>query len=501
MLSFSLRCNDEYHILDIIAQHLLEEYGLNNKEMAMKPYGSILPFGGIALLAVATVLFAAACKNPVTAKLSPTTATTAPQVYLYVSNDYCIGSSNTPNLSSGCDPTYSNGVSAFSVNSKNGILSTAASFTFTTATNPMGIAITPNGKYLYAVSNDCQPNTSGSPPYCLSSYSNGISAFAINSSGALSPIGSGFFSTGPDPKGIAVSPNGDYLYVTNSQCTAASSGSGCTATYSNGISAYTIGSGGALSSITSGTFTTGPYPTGIAVSPNGDYLYVTNSNCTTTSSGSACTNTYANGISAYTIGSGGALSSITSGSFTTGPYPEGIAIDPSGSYLYVANSDCSTGTGSTCANGISAFTIGGGGALKSITPGTFITGRGPTGIAISPNGKYLYVTNSSCSTGTGTTCPNGISAFTIGGGGALTSITSGTFTTGRVPTGIAIDPNGSYLYVTDQSCTNVSWGNGCAATYSPGISAFTIGTGGTLSPITSGAFTTGPYATGIAIGP
>jgi DNA-binding beta-propeller fold protein YncE len=96
--------------------------------------------------------------------------------------------------------------------------------------------------------------------------------------------------------------------------------------------------------------------------------------------------------------------------------------------LYVTNN------GSSGANGISAYSIGFGGALSAITTGTFATGSGPAGVAISPNGNYLYVTNF------GSSGANGISAYTIGSGGVLTA---GTFTTGSNPYGIAISPNGS----------------------------------------------------------
>ena len=79
----------------------------------------------------------------------------------------------------------------------------------------------------------------------------------------------------------------------------------------------------------------------------------------------------------------------------------------------------------------------------------------------------LYVINEG-STGTG-----GLSAFSIGSGGALTAITSGTFTTGANPMGIAISPNGNYLYVTNQGSIGTN-----------GLSSFSIGSNGSLSPIT-----------------
>ncbi len=241
-------------------------------------------------------------------------------------------------------------------------------------------------------------------------------------------------------------------------------------TGSDGISAYTIGTGGALTAITSGTFETGSGPLAIAISPNGEYLYVVNNNDTTDTGG----------ISGYTIGQGGALTAIALGTLTTGDEPDGIAISPNGEYLYVTNQGSSTGE-----NGISGYTIGQGGALTAITSGTTMTGDSPIEIAISPNGDHRYATNSS-STGA-----NGISGYTIGTGGALTAISSGTTTTAGIPADLAFSPNGDYLYVTISSGT----------TSTDGISAYTIGTGGALTAITAGTFTAGDGPTGIAISP
>jgi DNA-binding beta-propeller fold protein YncE len=324
-------------------------------------------------------------------------------------------------------------------------LSTAGS---TTGSGPAGIAISPNGSCLY-----------------VANYgSDSLSAFTIGSDGTLSPItlSTAGSAAGSGPWGIAISPNGSCLYVTNS----GSDGS-------NGLSAYSIGSGGTLSPITLSTAgsTTGSQPWGIAISPNGSYLYVTNRNGESTGS-----------LSAYSIGSTGTLSPITlsAAGSTTGAGPEGIAISPNGSHLYVAN---------YASNSLSAFTIGSNGTLSPITLSTAgsTTGSGG-GIAISPNGSYLYVTNG------GIDGTNGLSAFTIGPGGTLSPITLSTAgsTTGSYAEGIAISPNGSYLYVTN---TNH---NGTGS-----LSAYSIGSDGTLSPITlsSAGSTTGTEPFGIAIMP
>ena len=309
----------------------------------------------------------------------------------------------------------------------NGSLTTSA---FTTGSLPWAAAASPNGNYLYVANMGTSATAGGTGT---------ISAFTISPNGVLGPITTGSLTTGAFPVGIAVSPNGDYLYISNQGG-------------SNEILTFAIGSGGQLAPL--GKTTGLQEPLGIAVSPNGQFLYVTNQ-----------TSTGPNGIAVFTIGSDGTLSAITSGSFTTGEGPTAIAISPDGLYLYVTNCNMYGGTG----NQISAFAIGAGGVLSAITTGTFVTpGQDGIGIAISPNGKYLYVTNA----GTGA---GGISAFSIGSGGALAPI--GSYPTGGDPWYIAISPDGASLYV-----TNVN---------SSSISAFAVGSDGTLSSIANTIFSTG----------
>ena len=68
-------------------------------------------------------------------------------------------------------------------------------------------------------------------------------------------------------------------------------------------------------------------------------------------------------------------------------------------------------------------------------------------VAVSPNGSFLYVSNRGL---------NSISAYTIGGTGALTPITGSPFQAGTNPSAITVSPDGSFLYVSNQSSNNVS---------------------------------------------
>ena len=83
---------------------------------------------------------------------------------------------------------------------------------------------------------------------------------------------------------------------------------------------------------------------------------------------------------------------------------------------------------------------------------TVASGNGPTGIAVSPNGQFVYVANYNTD-GTG-----GISQYTVGPGGALTPMATPTVAAGHNPEGITVSPNGQYAYVANNRRDWVRWG-------------------------------------------
>jgi len=111
-----------------------------------------------------------------------------------------------------------------------------------------------------------------------------------------------------------------------------------------------------------------------------------------------------------------------------GTQPESVAVDPTGRFLYVANTGNGTVAGSVTACSINAST----GALTLI--GTIATGGGLTSstvaVQVDPSGQFVYTAN-----GDGAT----VSAFTINQStGALTAI--GTpLATGSGSQGIAVE--------------------------------------------------------------
>ena len=122
-----------------------------------------------------------------------------------------------------------------------------------------------------------------------------------------------------------------------------------------------------------------PAPPACVPSTQPEFAYVLNGNP-------------ANTISMFTINScTGSLTPATPATIPTGFNPESMVVDPSGKFVYVANlvsnaSDLAT---------ISMYTIDSiTGVLTATTPPTVPTGFLPQGIAIDPTGKFVYTANS-----------------------------------------------------------------------------------------------------------
>lgn len=277
----------------------------------------------------------------------------------------------------------------------NGVL-TAKSPATVAASEPDRIAVTPDGKTMYAVN----PNNDT------------VSVFSIASNGALTPKSPATVATGTGPSAIAVTPDGKTAYVTNFS--------------GNNVSVFSISSNGTLSPKSPATVATGSRsgPVAIAVTPDGKTAYVVNSRNET--------------ISLFSIDSNGALTAKSPATVATGMTPNAIAVTPDGKTAYVANVGSNT---------VSLFSIASNGALTAKTPATVATGFGPETIAVTPDGKTAYVTINS---------NNNISVFSIASDGALTPKNPATVATGSIPRSIAVSPDGTMAYVTNQGDNTVS---------------------------------------------
>jgi 6-phosphogluconolactonase len=316
---------------------------------------------------------------------------------------------------------------------------------------------------LAACSSNSGTNTSGTGVLYVTAQANTtVSAYIVTqSTGALSTNGQSI-GTGSDPSAIVLSPAADALFVANRG--------------SNSISSYTINSGGSLTAA-SATTPTGKRPVGLAIDPGGKFLFVANQ--------------LSSDISVFSI-NGTALTQVPGSPFTTIPagysYPNGtlpaaVAVSRTGKFLYVANQ---------LANFVSAFSINSTtGALTALGVPFYNVGIAPSGLGVTPNGGFLYVTNAGADS-------NNISAFAIcdalvtscvnpnSPDGTLTTVAGSPFPAGLGPVAIAFDPGFNFAYVVDRGSNQIS-----QYAYGPGD--------GVLTPLSPGTISTGSAPVSIAI--
>jgi 6-phosphogluconolactonase (cycloisomerase 2 family) len=148
-------------------------------------------------------------------------------------------------------------------------------------------------------------------------------------------------------KSITFDPTGRYAYVVDNVMDSSS----------NNIYKLSVNSDGVLSNNSSGASTSSDNPTCIALTPNASYAYV------------ACNSE----IIAFKILDTGDLTYINK-STNFGQHPIGIAIDPTGQYLYTAICD---------SKDVYGFKINSDGTLVKINDtGTILTGDEPNAVAI-----------------------------------------------------------------------------------------------------------------------
>jgi YVTN family beta-propeller protein len=155
------------------------------------------------------------------------------------------------------------------------------------------------------------------------------------------------------PQGVAVSPVGSTIYITNSGANGGASTVSVIAVAANTVTA-TI------------PIPAGNYSYGVAVTPDGSTVYVTNSGANTVSVIATATNT-------------------VTASIPVGINPFGVAVTPDGSKVYVTNSWLVQYPGSVSVIDTATDTAT---ATIPLPVGAF-----PFGVAVSPDGSKVYVAN------------------------------------------------------------------------------------------------------------
>jgi len=316
--------------------------------------------------------------------------------------------------------------------------------------NPMGIATAPHNHHVYVANN----NNSGI------TNQNSVDVICNIENNTLETIYDNSFN---QPYKIAISPNGKRAYVTNNNSTTVSviktkhnnvidvingfdGPSGIVITPNNKF-AY-VANYGSAGGVGSGNGTTvnmvdlktntiigepiivGLAPIALAISRDGEFVYVIN---------------YANGTPAS-----GSMSVIKTKNNTvtetiTGFFgPADIAVTPNGKYAYITN----FGSNSLTPNGTTVSVVKLHNHLKIVD--TIELGIQPSGIAVTPNGHFVYVTNyNTLSSGAGQGTVNIINTHT-------NKVIFPTIMVGESPKAIAISRHGKRAYVTNYTSNSVS---------------------------------------------
>jgi 6-phosphogluconolactonase len=158
-----------------------------------------------------------------------------------------------------------------------------------------------------------------------------------------------------------------------------------------------------------------------------------------------------------------------------------VAVTPDGKSVYVTN--LGNGSGNTLSQyNVDPLT----GTLSPKTPATVATGLGPYGVAVTPDDKSAYVTNIGDQVGL---LGNALAQYNVDPlTGTLSTKTPATVATGAGPQGIAVTPDAKNAYVSNVGDKTVSQYSTNALT-------------GALSPTTPATVATGSGPTDVAVGP
>jgi YVTN family beta-propeller protein len=236
---------------------------------------------------------------------------------------------------------------------------------------PSSIAVTPNGESLYVVNNSSAATVSA-----ISTLTNQLVATV---------------KVGNTPAGVAITPDGLTAYVTNEGANNVS----VISTRSNTVTA---------------TIPVGSAPDGIAITPNGQFAYVVNNG--------------SSNVSVINIATNAVVANIPVGSDA-----RAVAISPDGARAFVAN------TGSNTVSIIDT-------SSNSVTATVPTAGTGPGAVAFTPDGKSAYVALGGS---------NSVAVLD-----ATTGNLKGEIAVDQQPLAIAISPDGNFVYVANGNSNDVS---------------------------------------------
>ena len=319
--------------------------------------------------------------------------------------------SNKPNTAANVALLYTvgagpNSIQGFHIQASGELASTSVP-SFPTNPRPVALALHPSTNFLYVV------NTT----------SNTVAGFGIDhTAGILTPVGSalGPVSTGPSPVAVGANAGGQFLFVLNQGDAS--------------ISVYSIDAArGILTQAGS------PFPTGItttvqamAVSPTAQFLYVLSGTAPST-------------INVFSIAANGSLAAA-GGAFTAAPTSTitGMTIDSKGQFMYAADSTN---------NDVVSLSIAASGAITEVAGSPFTAGTQPVAVAVDSTGTLVYVSNSGSNNVSAFKSASGV--LTQVPGSPFTTQGTGTVAVTQ-PGFLIVDATNTFLYVSNVATRGIA---------------------------------------------
>jgi 6-phosphogluconolactonase len=268
--------------------------------------------------------------------------------------------------------------------------------------------------------------------YLSGTGDNSIHAVNQASTGSLAPANISSFPTNPRPVAMALHSSRNFLYVANQT---ANTVAGYNVDHAAGV-LTPIGQALPPTPVCS-SVSVCSNPVSLGVSSTGTFLFVLDQGAVAPATPAPAA------ISVFSIDTArGLLTPVAGSPFTfaslVAPNPQFLAVSPSAGLLYVSNGVSGT---------VSAFSIGGSGALTEVAGSPFTAGANITGLKIDPKGQFLYAAD---------TANNKIAAFSIAASGVLTPVAGSPFATGLGPVSIAVDSTSAFLFSANQVGATVS---------------------------------------------
>jgi 6-phosphogluconolactonase len=292
--------------------------------------------------------------------------------------------------------------------------------------NPVYEVTSPNGLNLYVANHD----------------DNTIVRFAIGTDGKLYPLQT-VNTPGTEPVSLAINSSGTDLYVLDYYAPASPGQPSYTdlnpgpgAVIVLPLDASTGAMGAALTVGVSNYFQVQCFPTNMTLTPDGNYLFVTNTNAVVVTTSPPVTGTVptlpagcpnSGTLSGFSVTTAGTPSTLSGSPFSTGTgsEPTGITADPGSGAIYVTDA---------ALNLVYTYSISGGTIARTSSA---ITGTMPMGALVA--GNFLYVANYNGGT---------LSSYSLSSGVPVPLATTTSAAPG--PLCLMLDPDvGRFLYTTN----------------------------------------------------